>query len=434
MLFSLVNTSKTYDSHGCDVSAGEFYCRKTKSCATDHSSCRRGEAYVQNDCTYVFDGAKLPFKYNLTSLVLSSSYYQIADKTVAASGNHLSVLFNFCRKIHAPSTLPEVCRTSTVGSGGESCESDSMAFVYSEIRGRSNTCKRLSDCVDDGSKLSLELANPSQPATGVSIIYKGGNTCPGTSSDVEALSNEVCSVKGKKDGNNYCSRSLRINLLCKNEVTEIPKIAAIHKAGTCGYVLNLEHTSGCPTECPRSKVDGTVCSDNGVCFYDEQEDVSGIIGEGLQCLCSAGYYGKVCEFRNPHYNTTYVPVSWKVDQSLGWLDFFAATFIVTLFIVIILFFAIIWEPLVEHFPEVFTCFGLIPLISEWIPYPLFGRNYGYHRVPQYDNGMPMNKRCNVNDGPYDEVSDFPRNTTLIGRKDSKLSGASVMSRDDMLAL
>ena len=62
----------------------------------------------------------------------------------------------------------------------------------------------MSDCVDDGSKLSLELANPSQPATGVSIIYKGGNTCPGTSSDVEALSNEVCSVKGKKDGNNYC--------------------------------------------------------------------------------------------------------------------------------------------------------------------------------------------------------------------------------------
>ena len=118
MLLSLVNTSKTFDSHGCDVSAGEFYCKKTKSCAFDHSACNRGVAHVQNDCTYVFDGAKLPFKYNLSSLILPSSYYQIADKTVAASGNHLSLLFNFCKKIRAPSTLPEVCHSSTVGSGG----------------------------------------------------------------------------------------------------------------------------------------------------------------------------------------------------------------------------------------------------------------------------------------------------------------------------
>ena len=437
ILLSSVDTTKTFDSHGCDVSANEFYCKNTNTCANDHNACAHGEALIHNDCSYIFSEAKLPFKYNLTSLVLPTSYYQIADKTVAASGNHLSILFNFCQQIQAPTTIPKVCKTATIGSGGEECGTQSAAFVYSEIVGKGNTCKRLSDCVDDGNRLTLELANPSRPAAGVSIIYRGGNTCPVGSSDMEALSNEVCTIKGQKDDNNYCARSLKVNLLCKNEVKEIPKIAAIEKAGTCGYVINLEHMSGCPTECPRSKIDGTVCSDNGVCFYDDQEDVSGIISEGLQCLCSAGYYGNVCEFRNSHFNATYVPVSWRVDKSLGWLDFFAATFIVTLFIVIILFFAIIWEPLVEHFPGILTCFGVLPQLGSWISSITSRRNYGYHRVPLYDSSVSLSKRQSVNEGPYDELADSPRESQgvhLGERRDSRILGTNAMSRDDMLAL
>lgn len=435
MLQSLVDTTKTFDSHGCDVSAGEFYCKTTKSCVTDHNACGSGEARIHHDCTYVFNEAKLPFTYNLSSLVLPTSHYQIADKNVATSGNHLSILFNFCQKIQEPSTIPKVCKATTIGSGGEDCNHASTAYVYSEIVGKGNTCKRLSDCVNDGDKLLLELASPSKPAAGVSIMYRGGNTCPATSSDMEALSNEVCSVRGLKDGNNYCARSLKINLLCKNEVKEIPKVAAIEKSGTCGYILNLEHVAGCPTECPRSKIDGTVCSDNGVCFYDEQEDVSGIISEGLQCLCSAGYYGRVCEYKNPHYNTSYVPVSWKVDKSLGWLDFFAATFIVMLFIVITLFFAIIWEPLIDHFPGILTCFGLVPQLATWISFLSTGRSYGYERVPQYDSSVGMRKRRSMNEGPYDELTDSVTNEGSIGeRKDSRILGARAMSRDDMLAL
>ena len=74
-----------------------------------------------------------------------------------------------------------------------------------------------------------------------------------------------------------------------------------------------------------------------------QEDVQGIIAEGLQCLCSTGYYGHICQYKDYNHssfanglypNFSQPHVSWKVDESIGWLDFFAATFMITFGIVI----------------------------------------------------------------------------------------------------
>ena len=51
----------------------------------------------------------------------------------------------------------------------------------------------------------------------------GGNACKDTVSDKAACTDEI-------DGTTYCRRSIKLNFLCNNEVSEIPQFEEVEEA------------------------------------------------------------------------------------------------------------------------------------------------------------------------------------------------------------
>ena len=119
--------------------------------------------------------------------------------------------------------------------------------------------------------------------------YKGGNTCTDSISD-KAQCTDVF------NGRTYCARSLRVNVVCNNRISDIPPVEEVSEKRGCEYSVTLNSIYGCPVECPRNE-DELVCSNRGVCAYDGVESgytVDGDVG-AARCLCKAPWSGPACD-------------------------------------------------------------------------------------------------------------------------------------------
>lgn len=78
----------------------------------------------------------------------------------------------------------------------------------------------------------MSLLDPFNPAGGISIKYQGGNTCSKASDVDEAEAVETCSAMlGAKDAAEaYCTRSLTLNVKCRNEVSDITNVTEVRRA------------------------------------------------------------------------------------------------------------------------------------------------------------------------------------------------------------
>jgi len=286
------------DTHGCDLRKGEYWCLKTSKCVTSWQQCDVGD-WNADTCTYHYNNSILnsqDLTYDLSSLTKSDgSFYTITSEVTHAYMKY-EYIFNVCKKVPS-NLLPTACNGSTYGSGGESCDNDAMAYQHITVGDGWTSCWRLSDCFGSaGPELSMGLLDPVEPASGIYILYQGGNTCPNSWAD-----KPDCYVHENDDdwATNYCSRSFRLNISCHGEIDEIPYEEYVEEAGGCAYEITINHIAGCPLECP--KYNGRVCSANGICYY-EGYDSGADIGKSEQysspvgCLCKEGYYGDACEY------------------------------------------------------------------------------------------------------------------------------------------
>ncbi|KAH8054981.1 hypothetical protein JL722_8397 [Aureococcus anophagefferens] len=232
---------KTYDSHGCCMSCGELWC--DGACTTDMAACASGASDLAR-CT--FSWANLHWDLSpLRDAKPADQYYAISDNYVHSHQNWSYVIFK--------------------GDWG-----------FEE-------CYRLGSPVDR-SNYAWGLIDPQSPAFGIYVQYKGGNTCTDSISDKAECEDVI-------DGRTYCARSLRINVVCNNRISDIPSVEEVVEKRGCEYALTLNSMYGCPTECPVSG--GSVCGNRGVCAYDGVESgytVTGDVG-AARCLCKAPYAG-----------------------------------------------------------------------------------------------------------------------------------------------
>lgn len=291
------SSTSDIDEHGCDLRKGEYWCLKTSKCVTTWQQCDVGD-WDAEKCMYHYNNSQYDSQdltYDLSSLTKEDgSYYTITSEITHAYMKY-DYIFNVCKKVPSH-VLPAACNTSTVGSGGESCDNDAMAYQHITVGDGWTSCWRLSDCFGSaGPELSMGLLDPVEPASGIYLLYQGGNTCPNSWAD-----KPDCYVHEHDDdwATNYCSRSFRLNINCHGEIDEIPYEEYVEEAGGCAYEVTINHIAGCPLECPR--YNGRVCSANGICFY-EGYDSGADVGDDkdsspVGCICKEGYYGSACEY------------------------------------------------------------------------------------------------------------------------------------------
>ena len=83
----------------------------------------------------------------------------------------------------------------------------------------------------------------------------GGNACKDTVSDKAACTDEI-------DGTTYCRRSIKLNFLCNNEVSEIPQFEEVEEARGCEYEVCLKSQSNLNSyhrSCPRPRPRRSPC-------------------------------------------------------------------------------------------------------------------------------------------------------------------------------
>lgn len=265
------------DVHGCDLSDGQFFCHASNKCVSNINDCVLGH-YDSTQCKYFYNNTLHEFDYDLSQYILSSDkYYQVSDSFTHAQ-QIFRYYFNLCKPVSA-SLLPPECAT-TKGSASDSCSSDTEAYQYFEADWGYKSCYRLSRCDDSNSEsqaptIQLGILNPVEPATGIFVQYSGGDTCPNSYSE-KAQCNTVIG------GSTYCSRSFRLNILCNDEITDIPLRESVVEDSGCSYTATINHRMGCPIQCPRNSAN-QICSARGVCYYagydsgqeiDNIEDVS----------------------------------------------------------------------------------------------------------------------------------------------------------------
>lgn len=170
-----------YDSNGCCLSCGEFYCAQSKECVSDWDSCVLGK-FDSNECTFTYNATDKGHQFSYDVSSYENSFYKISD-AVTHTGQVYDYYFSLCKKV-TPSLLPSVCN-STSGSAYETCDAPAMAYQYFSTSWDYEACYRLSNCFDDGPEVTMGLLDPVEPASGVYIKYSGGNTCPNSYSDKE---------------------------------------------------------------------------------------------------------------------------------------------------------------------------------------------------------------------------------------------------------
>ena len=271
---------KTYDSHGCCMSCGELWC--DGACTTDMAACASGASDLAR-CT--FSWANLHWDLSpLRDAKPADQYYAISDNYVHSHQNW-SYVVGVCRDVGL-AAAPEAC-ASTRGSGGETYDFPSPGYQIFKGDWGFEECYRLGSPVDQRD-YAWGLIDPQSPAFGIYVQYKGGNTCTDSISDKAECEDVI-------DGRTYCARSLRINVVCNNRISDVPRVEEVVEKRGCEYALTLNSMYGCPTECPVSG--GSVCGNRGVCAYDGVESgytVTGDVG-AARCLCKAPYAGAACE-------------------------------------------------------------------------------------------------------------------------------------------
>ena len=65
-------------------------------------------------------------------------------------------------------------------------------------------------------------------------VDQGGNACKDTVSDKAACTDEI-------DGTTYCRRSIKLNFLCNNEISDIPQFEEVEEARGCEYEVRDTH-------------------------------------------------------------------------------------------------------------------------------------------------------------------------------------------------
>eukprot|EP01084_Bolivina_argentea_P188065 323835_1 len=145
-----------------------------------------------------------------------------------------------CKCINASATDPPLCYEQAIAP------INIRTAAYQMPRQKSQSgCYRLHDGVTPP---QFSLIDEDDPTQGVSIKYTGGDWCPASSKNREFIINFICS-------NNFEFGP------DKDEQISEPY-------GKCTYILEIDSTIGCPTQCPViRKSDGTdaLCSGNGIC-------------------------------------------------------------------------------------------------------------------------------------------------------------------------
>jgi hypothetical protein len=258
---SAAGDGRDYDKHGCCISCGEFYCPSSDKCETEWGKCELGE-FDAKECTYTYtatlDGSS--FHYDLSAWDKPSDEYYVINDQESHAGQTFSYYFRLCDKVD-DALLPEVCH-KTVGTGKETCHGKAMAFQYYKTSWDYESCYRVSDCFPELNPVEISLIDPVKPATGISLKYSGGNSCPQS----YAMHDSCDTHEGDDDTNAYCLRSFTLNVYCHNEIREIVAPENIVEAAGCSYIADINHVMGCPVECPKDS-DGRVCSARGLCFY-----------------------------------------------------------------------------------------------------------------------------------------------------------------------
>lgn len=275
-----------YDSNGCCLSCGEFYCRSSGKCITDWGSCDLGVSDPKT-CSFVYNASAegFQFSYDLGKYQSKTGFYKITD-SFTHPDLEFEYYFSLCQSsTFANAHVPMECER-TSGEGEEKCNKNSLAYQYCSTGFpgyRSEKCFRLSSCfkIKGSPEIELGLLDPVNPTSGIYVKcvctmltlstpppilnsciarYSGGNTCKNSFSD-----KEECDVKTYQD-EDYCARSFTLNVQCHNEIDEIPAIEKVTEGEGCQYAATINHKMGCPVECPRDS-DDRVCGARGVCFY-----------------------------------------------------------------------------------------------------------------------------------------------------------------------
>eukprot|EP00937_MAST-01D_sp_MAST-1D-sp2_P001071 g1071.t1 len=113
----------------------------------------------------------------------------------------------------------------------------------------------------------FSLADPLQPAAGVTLTFRGGggkpNECPN-------------------------NRTFTLTLLCSSEDTMESGADKMEEPAQCSYSLQLKTPHACPIECGATAAGAPLCSARGQCEYNRDELRS-------MCICEPGYMGATCD-------------------------------------------------------------------------------------------------------------------------------------------
>merc|ERR1719152_408540 len=257
-----------------------------------------------SSCQYTWAG----LTWDLSPLRKAQAAYDVTD-IFSHRGSNYTYVFGVCQDVPADHDLvaPGTKCESTSGSAREVMAAPSAGYqIFTRSDGYSE-CYRLSgsladDSVDDAAgddeatvagphgadAVQWGLIDPMNPAEGMYLQYVGGNTCTDSISEKAQCTDHFY-------GTTYCRRTLRIEFMCNNRVSEIPTRELVGEDRGCEYVLRLNSQYGCPVECPRGSY-GEVCHNRGLCAYDGVED--GYTADGakgtVMCLCKEPYGGSGC--------------------------------------------------------------------------------------------------------------------------------------------
>lgn len=129
-------------------------------------------------------------------------------------------------------------------------------------------CKRLGSTAD---QVEWNLIDEVDPTKGIKLTYLGGETC--------------LSKNEKESGT---ERQFTINFKCSKTVS-VPEFESLRVIeDDCRYSLDLETVLGCPNECLIGEDNRELCSNNGFCGMDRDNNAP-------RCFCFAGFGGSTCE-------------------------------------------------------------------------------------------------------------------------------------------
>jgi len=270
-----------YDTHGCDLAKGEYYCAIKSKCVSTWDACE--DFYGYNDqCIGKWSG----LTWDLSPL--KDKTFTITD--TFESGPSYAYAFGICgnANLDQSALTPELISKcdSTSGAAGEIFTNPAPVYqVYND-----NSCERAGEDQSGstkerfqrGNQMEWALLDPLNPAMGIELTYKGGNTCKQTnyqdSSQCEYIGN---------DGKTYCERGMRIRMTCNPNVEYIPVVNSVSEDASCMYELRINSKYACPTNCAMGQ-NGKVCSGNGLCMFHGYSDTDSTEKGTATASCACG--------------------------------------------------------------------------------------------------------------------------------------------------